>query len=549
MEKSATAFSYVPDHYWKTALYIRLSKEDYNAGDSISVQHQRKILRQYAKDKGFYVVDEFVDDGYSGTNFERPAFQRMLDYIKKKKINCVITKDLSRLGRNHLEVGYYIETFFPDNQIRYISVNEQYDSLNGDSDLVPFMNIFNEMYAKQSSKKNRQVFESKFHSGGMHSAHVSYGYLKDPNNKDHRIVDEEVSWVVEKIYDLALCGDGPLLIQKWLYENRIECPSYRIFARTGMFADRFEEADDEKKYLWSVGTIRRILTDTVYLGHSVHYKKRRPSYKHKKQRYLPEEAWLVKENTHEPIIAQETFDAVQKIVAERKRTTKTGELSLFAGLLRCSDCGGAMACYKRNGKNGSQSYYVCSKNSQRNVGGQCSAHYIREDVLSDIILGRIQALFAAVKIDKTSLIRKLTRADETDSEKTLRQAQEELAIREKRKRTLLKLLGKVYEDWVEERIAESNFRMLSENYQAEQAEIDARIGELQTTLKRSETTSDPVNRFVDTIESLLCPSELTRDILFALIDRIIVYEAEKGKPGKRNKTQRIDIHWKYIGVN
>ena len=548
MIKSANAFNYNPVT-WKTALYIRLSKEDYNAGDSVSVQNQRKILRQYAKDNDLFVVDEFVDDGYSGTNFERPDFMRLLECIKKKEINCVITKDLSRLGRNHLEVGYYIETYFPENQIRYISLNEQYDSLHGDSDLVPFMNIFNEMYAKQTSKKNRQVFEAKFNTGGMHSTHVSYGYLKDPSNKDRRIVDEETAWVVNKIFDLAFYGNGPNLIQKWLYQNKIECPSYRIYVRTGMFANRFESASEDVKYIWSLGTIRRILTDITYLGHSVHYKKRRPTYKHKKQRYMPEEQWLVVKNTHPALVSEDKFNDVQRIVTSKKRTNKNDRIPLFSSLLKCSDCGSALSYYHRVGKNEDRSYYVCSKNAQRNVVRQCSAHYIREDALSELVLNRIQEIYKEAHIDKSMLVKKLSKFGETDSEKIVRDAKEEAERIRKRKDTLCKLLAKLYEDWVEEVISEENFRMLSERYQEEQKEIDKRFLELQKLIRNSDTVSDPANQFVKIVEKLSYPTVLTREILFSLIDKIVIYEPEKGEAGKRNKSQRVDIFWKYIGQN
>jgi hypothetical protein len=547
MIKSALPYECAINQNWKTGLYIRLSKEDYSASDSVSVVHQRKILQQYAKDNNLTVIDEFVDDGYSGTTFERPAFHRMLESISRKEINCVITKDLSRLGRNHLEAGYYIETFFPENQIRYISINEQYDSLHGDSDLVPFMNIFNELYAKQTSKKNRQVFESKFHNGGMHSACISYGYLKNPDDKDKRIIDEEVKDIVNKIYDLAAEGKGPILIQQWLFDNKIECPSYRIYRKTGKLANQFANATDERKYKWNLSMIRRMLSDPVYLGHSVHYKKRTISYKNKRQKYYPTDQWMIVENTHPAIITQDKFDLVQSIICNRKRTTTSGAPALFAGLLKCSDCGCALAYYNREGKTMSRSYYVCGKHAQRNVCDTCTAHYIREDVLTSTVLSQIQALFDSVKIDKKAIIKKLIQLDKTDTMKQAQIAAEEIQTLERRKKVLLKLIPKVYEDWVEELITEENFKTLSSEYQKEQKEINDRIASLQNVISKSKSVSDPANKFVQLIDNLSYPTEVTRELLYSLIDKIVVYESEQNAKGKRNLSQRVDIYWKYIG--
>ena len=552
MVKSAVVNSLVPNTFWKVAIYIRLSREDYTGGsgqDSVSVQHQRAILRRYAKENGLVIIDEFVDDGYSGTNFDRPGFKNLIEAIRRKEINCVITKDLSRLGRNHLEVGYYIETFFPENRVRYVALNEQYDSLNGDSDIVPFMNILNEMVAKQTSKKNRQVFESKFSDGGMHSRHISYGYLKDPEDKNHRIVDCDVTHIVHMIYDLADSGKGPIVIQKWLFDHKIECPSYRIFKQSGMYADLFENCPEERKYKWNLSMIRRMLSDPTYLGHSVHYKKRTISHKNKKQIAYPADQWMVVHNTHEAIISQDQFDRVQEVIGTRKRTMKSGEVGLFSGILKCSDCGCSLSRYERAGKTMNRSYYVCNRHSQRDVYAKCTPHYTTEDALSDAILAKIQSVFSEVKLDKKAIIRKIVKANDTTCARLSNQCKEDEASISKRLKVLNRLISKLYEDWASEKISEENFASLSKTYQEEQRACAAKLREIQKTTQNKRDEEDSARLFVDIVDQLACPKELTRDLLFSLVSKIVIHEPIKNEAGNRNIGQQVDIYWKYIGLN
>lgn len=550
MAKSALSTSFVPNAFWKVALYMRLSKEDYansNGKDSGSIKNQRVILRKYAEESGLVVTNEFVDDGYSGTNFDRPGFQGLLRAIQRKEINCVITKDLSRLGRNHLEVGYYIETFFPENRIRYIAVNDQYDSLNGDSDIVPFMNIINEMAAKQTSKKNRQVFESKFRNGGMHSRHVAYGYVKDPENINHRVIDHEVVENVRKIFELAASGVSSYKLQKWLFDHKVECPSYRIYQKTGMYAEIYENCPEERKYKWNAAMLRKMLADMTYLGHSVHYKHRTVSYKNRKQIHYPRDEWMIVENTHEPIITQEQFDQVQANTKSRFRTTKSGEPALFSGLLRCSTCGGSLARYGREGKTSDRSYYVCIKHALRDVYEKCSSHYILEANLKELVLQKIQALFREVKIDKKALSDRLSKTSNSEAKKIENKLKEELAQNKSRLNTLSKLIPKVYEDWAEGRIDEENFRILFDGYQQEQVTCKSKITEIERLLADTEKDNS-AKEFVEIIDQLSYPTDLTRELMFDLINKIIIHEPVKNERGTRNVSQQIDIYWKYVGL-
>ena len=550
MIESALSNSVVPNTYWKVAIYMRLSKEDYANGsgnDSGSIKNQRIILKRYAKENRLIVVNEYIDDGYSGTNFDRPGFQELLNAIKRKEINCVITKDLSRLGRNHLETGYYIETFFPENQIRYIAVNDQYDSLNGESDIVPFMNVINEMAAKQTSKKNRQVFETKFNNGGMHSRHITYGYIKDPNDCNHRLIDEEVVENVRKIFDLAYSGYSSYKLQKWLYDNKIECPSYRIYKKTGMYSEVFDNCPEERRYKWNTAMLRRMLSDMTYLGHSVHYKSRRVSYKNKKQIKYPKDQWKIVKNTHEAIISQDQFNRIQELQKLRFRTTKSDEPALFAGILRCSDCGGSLARYGRVGKTEDRSYYICIKHGLRDVYEKCSSHYTSEKDLTELVLKKIQDIFTEARIDKRALADKLSKKHEAELSKSDKQKEEYDSL-QKRLKVLARLISKVYEDWAEGIITEENFRMLFDSYQNEQVSCEQKLNELASNMMNEDDKEDSAKKFIEIVDHLSYPTVLTRDLLFSLIDKIVVYEPLKNEKGTRNISQQIDIYWKYVGV-
>lgn len=531
----------------RTALYERLSKDDEIAGDSTSIQNQRKILRNYAEENGMIVVGEYTDDGWSGTNFNRPGFTQMIEDIEKKKIDCIITKDLSRLGRNYLEVGYYIETFFPSNGIRYIAISDNIDTDRGDSDLAPFMNIFNEFHAKQTSKKLRQVHEMQCEEGDCHYTYPPIGYNKNPENKKRLIPDEESAWIVEKIFELAdEQGMGAFSIQKWLFENKVMTPGYREYLRWGAKSWIYENAPEERRYEWGLANIKNILKNQVYLGHTVRYKNRTISFKNKKRRKNDPEDWSIKKNTHQPLVSQERFDRVQKQLTSRRRKNSDGEVQLFAGIARCSDCGHALRFSTNRQRPGFEYQFLSCSSKDSQVINQCTRHYIRYDTLQQIVLQQVQKLYESVKLNKTEMAYKLAKMEKEKVELSQKKEKAEYRKLESRLTEIEKLFPRLYEDWVSSRLTEQMFTMMSNKYQTEQKEIEARISELKPLLDSPQQSLDQAKKWIASIEKFQYPTELTHEIVSSLIDKIVVHEAI-GPKGSRKKTQVVEIYWKFIG--
>ena len=315
---------------YSTALYMRLSRDDENYGDSVSIETQRTILQQYAKEHGLSVYGEYVDDGWSGTNFERPSFQRMMDDVEAGKVNCIITKDLSRFGREHVMMDYYLEFVFPEKQIRYIAVAENEDTEKGLSDFVPFKNLFNEWFAKDTSRKVKTALRAKFAAGERTFAYAPLGYIRHPEIKNTLAIDEETRWIIEKIFDLALHGAGAAKITKTLIAEKIPTAGWLNYQRYGTFANIYAHAPEEKSYAWTIAQVKSILQDETYIGNSVHNKQTNISYKNKKKVRKPKEEWIRVENTHDAIISRDVFEQVQKQIASRRRQQKDATTQIFA---------------------------------------------------------------------------------------------------------------------------------------------------------------------------------------------------------------------------
>ena len=304
---------------YNTALYMRLSRDDENYGDSVSIETQRTILRQYAKEQGLPVVGEYVDDGWSGTNFERPGFQRMMDDVEAGKVNCIVTKDLSRFGREHVMMDYYLEFIFPEKQVRYIAVTENEDTEKGLSDFVPFKNLFNEWFAKDTSRKVKSALHAKFAAGQRTFAYAPLGYKRHPEVKNALAIDEETRWIVEKIFDLAVHGAGAAKITRILVNEKVPTPGWINYNRDGTFANIYAGAPKEKAYAWTIAQVKSILKDETYIGNSIHNKQTNISYKNKKKVRKTKEEWFRVENTHEPLVSKEDFARVQDLIATRRR--------------------------------------------------------------------------------------------------------------------------------------------------------------------------------------------------------------------------------------
>lgn len=526
--------------------YMRLSKDDDVSGDSVSIQHQRLVLKKYCEENNFIIAAEYVDDGYSGTNFNRPAFTRMLKDIEQGRINCVIVKDLSRFGRNYLEVGQYLENYFPTRNIRFIAINDNVDTNKGDSDLVPFMNIFNEFHAKQTSKKLRQVHENASQAGECHYVYPPMGYLKNPENKKKLIVDQDSAWIVQKIFELAEAGNGAYTIQKWLYENKVITPGYREFVNWGGRAKVYQDAPESRRYQWGLANIKNLLKNPLYLGHMVRYKNRSISFKNKKRTKFDPSQWVVVKNTHEPLVSQETFDNVQSLIASRRRTANNGEIQLFSHIAKCSQCGHSLRFGTNRQRPGFEYQYLYCASQDEKPADACTRHYIRYDTLQEIILSKIQELYASVSIDRKSMLAKLMQLESDKTKHNYQLEQEEYDKLQKRNAELEKIVPRLYEDWVSNKISEQLFSQMTSKFQQEQVEVAKRLNELSAVMQLNNDNQGNAEKWLSELESLMNPSVLTRTMVFNLIDKIVVHEAV-GPKGSKKKKPRVDIYWKFIG--
>lgn len=528
---------------YNTALYLRLSRDDELQGESGSIQTQRMMLRQYAAEHGLIVVDEYIDDGWSGTNFERPSFQRMIDDIEDGKINCVVTKDLSRLGRNYILTGQYTEIYFPSKGVRYIAINDNVDTINGESELAPFLNILNEMHARQTSKKVKAAMHTRFANGAHYGAYAPLGYVKDPDKKGHLLIDPETRWIVEKIFDLAVHGRGAASITRILVEEKVPTPGWLNYERYGTFANIYAGAPAKKAYAWTIAQVKSILKEETYIGHSVHNKQSNISFKNKKKVRKPQEEWYRVENTHEAIISEEAFQKVQKLIASRRRRQKNGTTQIFSGLVKCADCGWSLAYGVNSQNKNPYAHYHCSKYGQGLR--QCSMHYIRYDVLYAYVLARLQYWSVLVQKDEDKLLKRLLNASDRERNSEKKKQAAELKKAEKRKAEVDGLFAKVYEDWSAERITEYNFNMLSEKYQNEQKELETKIRQLHETMEAVVQTATDAGKWIALMKQYVNPVELTAELLNTLIEKITVHEAVKGEDGSRE--QEVEIYYRFIG--
>lgn len=528
---------------YNTALYLRLSRDDELQGESGSIQTQRLMLREYAADHGLTVVDEYIDDGWSGTNFDRPGFQRMIEDIEDGKINCVVTKDLSRLGRNYILTGQYTEIYFPSKGVRYIAINDNVDTLNGESELAPFLNILNEMHARQTSKKVKAAMHTRFANGAHYGAYAALGYRKDPEQKGHLLVDPETKWIIEKIFDLAVHGRGAASITRILVDEKVPTPGWLNYQRDGTFANIYAGAPEEKAYAWTIAQVKSILKDEIYIGNSVHNKQTNISFKNKKKVRKPKEEWYRVENTHEAIISEDVFRQVQEQIASRRRKMKNGTTQIFSGLVKCADCGWAMA-YGLNSQNKKPyGYYHCSRNGQGLR--QCTMHYIRYDVLYAYVLSRIQYWSGQAQQNEDRLLKQLLNASDKERGSARKKQASELKQAEKRKAEVDGLFAKMYEDWSAGRISEYNFNMLSGKYQGEQKELDGKIQQLHEAMEADAQTAVDAEKWVKLMKQFTNPTELTAELLNTLIEKILVHEAVRGEDGSRE--QEVEIYYRFIG--
>ena len=531
---------------YNTALYMRLSRDDETYGDSISIETQRTILWQYARENGFHVVDEYVDDGWSGTNFDRPSFKRMMEDVDAGKINCIITKDLSRFGREHVMMGYYLEFVFPEKKIRYIAVSENEDTEKGLSDFVPFKNLFNEWFAKDTSRKVKAAFHAK-HAAGERTASIApLGYIRHPEIHNTLAIDEEHRWIVEKIFDLAAHGAGPTRIANQLTREKVPTPGWLNYQRYGYHANAYQGQPEDKAFAWSVDQVKKILSDETYIGNSIHNKQIQISYKNRKRVRNPEDKWFRVENTHEAIISKDVFQQVQTQIVYRRRRMKNAQTQIFAGLVRCSDCGWSMSFGTNRHTKTPYSYFNCSTYRKLSKSqDQCSCHYIRYDYLYLYILSRIQYWAKRAQTDEKKLLADLRKNNDKEAASLYKKQNAELAKAEKRKAELDRLFAKLYEDWVSDRITVNNFNMMTAKYQAEQQELMKRIDQLKKEKSTQKQTTVDAEKWVALIRQYTDPKELTAELLNTLIEKIVIHEAVKDEDGMRE--QEVEVYYRFIG--
>ena len=531
---------------YNTALYMRLSRDDENYGDSVSIETQRTILRQFAKENQLHVMDEYIDDGWSGTNFERPNFKRMMDDVELGKINCIVTKDLSRFGREHVMMDYYLEFVFPEKKVRYIAVSDNEDTEKGLSDFVPFKNLFNEWFAKDTSRKVKTALHAKFAAGQHICTYAPIGYKKHSEVKNLLEIDEETRWIVEKIFDLACRGAGAAKITNILIDEQIPTAGWLNYTRYGKFAHIYAEAPEEKRYAWTISQVKCILKDEIYIGNPVHGKQTNISYKNKKKIRKPQEEWFRVENTHAAIISKDVFDQVQEQIASRRRKQQDGTTQIFAGLLKCADCGWAMSFGTNKQNTKPYSYFNCT--SYRQFGKKhatCTAHYIRYDTLYTYVHARLMYWWQQAQADEAKLTERILKAGDRENDAQTKARTASLTRAEKRKEELDRLFSKLYEDWASERITEYNFNTLSKKYQTEQEELLVKIDKLTAELSAEQQSVIDAEKWIASIKKCARPTELTADLLNSLIEKIVIHEGKDSQNGM--KAQPIEIYYRFIG--
>ena len=524
-----------------TALYCRLSQEDMQAGESESIQNQKLILQRYADEHHFFNTRFFVDDGFSGVSFERQGLQAMLREVEAGKVATVITKDLSRLGRNYLKTGELIEIVFPEYEVRYIATNDGVDTAREDNEFTPLRNWFNEFYARDTSKKIRAVKQAKAQKGERVNGEVPYGYIADPNDRNHLLPDPETANVVKQIFAMYVRGDRMCEIQNWLREHEILTVSELRYRRTG--SCRHPRPHPTCIYNWPDKTLYDILTRKEYLGHTITGKSYKVSYKSKKTKKNTEEKQYFFPNTHEALIDEETFDLAQKRIATRHRPTKVETIDIFSGLLFCGECGYKMYLQQGAGTLERKHAYTCGKYRNRiRTGEVCTTHYIRKSVLQELVLADLQRVLSYVRNNEQDFIETANEYNAKATQKALTQQRKELEKAQARMGELNLLFRKLYEDNALGKLSDEQFAFLTSGYDDEKKMLTHKIAELSTVIDTATERSTDVKRFVALVRKYTEINELTYENVHELIDRILIHELDK-----ETNTRKIEILYSFVG--
>lgn len=521
-----------------TALYCRLSRDDMLQGESNSITNQKSIVEKYAKENGFKNTKFFVDDGYSGVSFTRPAFMELMELAEAGRIETIIVKDHSRLGRNRLVVGQLLEEDFVRLGIRYIAIMDNIDTKDGLSDFLPVQDWFNEMHAKNTSKKVRTVFQNKGMSGKPLTTVIPYGYRKNEAELAHWLIDEDAAEIVRRIFRLCVEGYGPTQIANILFSEGVPTPTEHWQAQ-----GRKTSALPAIPHKWAARTVADILERLEYCGHTVNFRSTTRSFKDKTKIHRPKEEWKVFENTHEAIIDTETWELVQELRSHKRRPNRTGEVSIFSGLLYCGDCGEKLYYSVTNNYSREQAYFFCSNYRKSTVN--CTAHYIREKIVYALVLESLQrVLFYVQAFEKQFVQEQLDKSSE-EQKKELGKKRCELAKSEKRIAELDVLFQRIYEDNVSGKLSDERFSIMSASYEAEQKTLKETLPQLKADIEMQDDKIANVLTFVEKVKRYTEIKELTPAIVNEFIDYIMVSKKQviNGKT-----VYPIDIYYNGVGI-
>ena len=525
------------------ALYERLSHDDELQGESNSISNQKRILEDYAEQQGFANCVHFTDDGISGTRFQRPGFQAMLADIEAGKVGTVIVKDMSRLGRNYLQVGFYTEMLFPQKGVRFIAVNDNVDSASEgmDNDFTPLRNLFNEWLVRDTSKKIKAVKRSKGMNGKPITSKPVYGYLMDED--ENFIIDEEAAPVVKQIYNLCLAGNGPTKIARMLTEQQIPTPGTLEYRRTGS-TRRYHPGYECK---WATNTVVHILENREYTGCLVNFKTEKLSYKVKHSVENPPEKQVIFENHHEPIIDTQTWERVQELRKQRKRPNRYDEVGLFSGILFCADCGSVMYQQRYQTDKRKQDCYICGNYKKRTH--DCTAHFIRTDLLTAGVLSNLRKVTSYAAKHEARFMKLLIEQNEDGGKRRNAAKKKELEAAEKRIAELSAIFKRLYEDSVTGRISDERFTELSADYEAEQKELKERAARLREELSKAQEATANAEKFMNVVRRHTTIEELTPTLLREFVEKIVVHEsvALDGKRRGKLRRQEIEIYYSFVG--
>ena len=530
-----------------TALYERLSRDDeMSAGDSNSIVHQKLMLETYAAQHGFSNCAHYTDDGWSGGSFDRPDWKRLIADIEAGKVGCVIAKDMSRIGRDYLQTGFYTEVMFREKGVRFIAISNGIDSsVQSSGEFAPFLNVINEWYIRDCSRKVTSVLRAKGMSGKHTTNNVIYGYRKDPDDPGHWLIDEEAAAVVRRIFQLTIEGNGPHQIARILTKEKVERPAYYLGQRNQGTCQSRDYSDE--RYIWQGTTVADMLTRPEYMGHTVNFRTYKESYKDKRPKKAPKEDWVIFENTQEAIIEESVFLVVQNIRQARRRPTKMGDMGMFSGLVYCADCGGKMYLCRANHFKPEQEYYICS--TYRKDRTLCKTHSIRRVVLEEIVLRNLREAISYVTQYEDDFIQRAAERSLRERDKALAQKKAVLAQSEKRIAELDVIFKRIYEDNISGKLSDERFIKLSRDYEQEQEQLKAVVETLGREVKQQEQKKTNVRKFISVVKKYTDMTQLDATILREFVEQIRVSDTyTTDEQQKRVKIREIEIVYNFIGA-